>query len=204
MQLAAHDWGHRHCSVPYGVSAHDLAVTTLTKLGGPGALARLVLDCVRIGAWERLLFVQCHDGWIAEEAWRRVPRAYACGLDVSPAHVARARQLREVPGKLEFRTWDGQRLPCPERGFDRVLATFALARARDPAALLCEVRRVLRPEGEAYLLEAVSSGAALRRTLAQAGFTAPRELARFDGEGLVLVHAGASIARALAPILVDG
>src|SRR5437660_1388127 len=51
----------------------------------------LVLDAMRIQAWERLLFLQCGAGWIVEEAWRRALRVYACGLDTSPALVARSR-----------------------------------------------------------------------------------------------------------------
>src|SRR5437588_786389 len=38
--------------------------------------------------------MQCGDGWIVEEAWRRAQRAYVCGLDTSPAQVERARRLR--------------------------------------------------------------------------------------------------------------
>jgi len=64
----------------------------------------LLLDLAPIRAWERLLFVQCGDGWIAEEAWRRVLKGFACGLDTTPGHVARASELRGVPDKLEFRT----------------------------------------------------------------------------------------------------
>ena len=50
------------------------------------------------------MFVQCGDGWIAEEAWRRVLKGFACGLDTSPRQVARASELRGVPGKLENKT----------------------------------------------------------------------------------------------------
>ena len=147
----------------------------------------LVLDVVRIQAWERLLFIGCGDGWIVEEAWRRAVRAYACGLDMSPALVARAAELRGVPGKLEFSTWDGARLPCADESFHRVIATFTLQPPRDPAGVLVEMHRVLHPGGHVYLLEVdrrsarvpddsvpPAFGAALRR----AGFHDVREVAR--------------------------
>src|SRR5437588_13099284 len=89
------------------------------------ALDLLVLDRVSIRAWERILFVQCGDGWIVEEAWRRAGRAYVCGLDTSDADVALATQLREVPGKVEFKMWDGQCLPVADRAFDRVVAILS-------------------------------------------------------------------------------
>ena len=153
----------------------------------------MVLDRVRIRAYDRILFVQCGDGWIVEEAWRRGVRAYVCGLDMSATHVALARQLREVPGKVEFKTWDGRCLPVPDRGFDRVVATFALVQVQDPAALFREVRRVLRAEGDVYLLHSVSSDTELRHALTQAGFAAVQELARSDDQMAVLVHARAAL-----------
>jgi len=96
------------------------------------ALDLLVLDRVSIRAWERVLFVQCGDGWIVEEAWRRAQRAYVCGLDTSPAQVERARRLREVRGKVEFMAWDGRTLPVPDAAFDRVVAILSPAPPQDP------------------------------------------------------------------------
>jgi ubiquinone/menaquinone biosynthesis C-methylase UbiE len=149
----------------------------------------LVLDTVKIQAWERLLFIGCGDGWIAEEAWRRALRAYAYGVDTSPTLVARAAELRGVPGKLEFGTWDGARLPCADDSFHRVVATFALQPPRDPAGVLVEMHRALQPGGHLYLLEvdrrSVSvpdhaAGPAFGAALWRAGFRAVRELARRD------------------------
>ncbi len=139
------------------MNSDHLTLDIVNAVGGRRALDLLVLNQLRIEAWDRLLFLECGDGWIAEEAWRRAPRACACGLDISPVHIELARQLREVPGKLEFKTWDGWRLPFPERGFDRVVAIFAVARSDDPTGLLRELHRVMRPDGEVYVLNAVSS-----------------------------------------------
>jgi len=141
-----------------------------------------LLDVSRIRAWERLLFVQCGDGWIVEEAWRRLLKGVACGLDTDPAHVARATELRGVPGKLEFKTWDGVRLPCPSQSFHRVLSTFALEGCGDPAGLLREMHRVLQPGGELFLLEVPRhpGGAAFTAALQLAGFHESHELLR-DG-----------------------
>jgi ubiquinone/menaquinone biosynthesis C-methylase UbiE len=145
-----------------------------------------VLDAAKIQAWERLLFVQCGDGWIVEEAWRRAMRAYACGLDMSPELVARATELRGVPGRLEFTTWDGSSLPCSDHSFHRVFSTFALARSTGLTSVLAEMRRVLHPEGEIYLLEldrradGVASPAipAFAAALQRAGFGDTEELVR--------------------------
>ena len=98
---------------------------------------------MRLQAWDRILFVECGDGWIAEECWRRAARAYVFGVDRSSRQVAAARQLRQVPGKLEFDTWDGSRLPVPDSGFDRVMARCVPIAPGDAAALMREVQRAL-------------------------------------------------------------
>jgi len=171
---------------------HQLTVDTV-DVGARRALEVLVLDRVTIQAFDRVLFIQCGDGWIVEEAWRRALKTYVCGLDMSVTHVELARQWREVPGKLEFKTWDGLCLPVPDRGFDRVVATFTLVQVQDPASLLRDVRRVLRAEGDVYLLHSVSSDADLRYALAQAGLAEVRELARSDDQTTILVHARAPL-----------
>lgn len=163
----------------------------------------LLLDLARIRAWERLLFVACGDGWIVEEAWRRAVKGHACGLDTSPALIARATELRGVPAKLEFKTWDGTRVPYPSQSFHRLFSTFALERCADAAALLSEMHRVLQPGGEVYLLEverwtdgqAESAPATLTAALRGAGFSESQALVHravtnwSGGEPGVIVHA---------------
>ena len=127
----------------------------------PRELDLLVLDEIRIGAWEHVLVVECGDGWAVEEAWRRMTKGYACGVDTSVALVALANRLRAVPGKLEFRPWDGRSLGWPDGSFDRVLSRFALARCADPTAAVREMHRVLRAGGWGYFLEAADGTAAV-------------------------------------------
>jgi len=165
----------------------------------------LVLDATKILAWERLLFVGCGDGWIAEEAWRRALRAYALGLDTSPELVAQAGELRGVPGNLEFRPWDGRLLPCADASFHRVITTFALRQAEDPVAALGKMHRVLEPAGHLYLFEIdrrsyapAGTVPAFRAALHRAGFRDAKEVCRRevtldDGEpaSAAIVHARA-------------
>src|SRR6266566_3871234 len=150
------------------MTSQPVALGTV-ELPARRGLDLLVLDRVIIQAWDRILFVECGDGWIAEEAWRRALRAYVCGLDLSVAQIALAKQLREVPGKLEFYSWDRRRLPTPDGAFDRVVATFVPLGVVDPAA----------SEGE------------LRHALGRAGFAELHELARSEDQRALLVHARA-------------
>jgi len=153
-----------------------------------------LLDAVQIHAFERLLFVGCGDGWIAEEAWRRGVRVYVCGLDASPDLIAHATELRGLPGKLEFQTWDERQLPFPNGSFDRVFGIFTLRRALDAATLLDEMRRVLAPGGELCLLEHDGSSpaggaAAVAAVLRRVGFGEAQELLLDEGTCVVVVRA---------------
>ncbi len=113
----------------------------------------LLLDHVRPQAWSRVLSVECGDGWVAEEAWRRLGRGYVCGVDISPSMSDLASRLRRVDGQLEFSVWDGQRLPFADHAFDYVISTFAFHRYAEPLQSLKEMWRVLGPGGVVYLLE---------------------------------------------------
>lgn len=118
-------------------------------------IALWLLDNMRLKAWERLLFVECGDGWVVEEAWRRMARGSAYGLSSSPSLVDSAVQLRGVPGCVEFSVWgDGDlRFPFPDHSFDRVISCASWDRYTEFAAVLQEMIRVLRVGGDAYVLD---------------------------------------------------
>ncbi|OLE19293.1 MAG: hypothetical protein AUG88_01290 [Actinobacteria bacterium 13_1_20CM_4_68_12] len=158
-----------------------------TDLEGRRAQDLFVLDRVKIQAWDRILFVQCGDGWIVEEAWRRAGRAYVCGLDTSEADIALAIQLRAVPGKVEFKTWDGQCLAAADRAFDRVVAILSPLQATP--TVLRDLSRVLRRDGDVYFLYPATADAEMRKALGQAGWPPVQEVARSGDEIVVLVHA---------------
>jgi len=162
------------------VSSHQLSVAGPKEaLGRRRAVDLRVLEQVTIKAWDRLLFVECGDGWLVEEAWRRLGKGCVCGLSMSRPLVDLAVRLRGVPGGVEFKWWDGERFPFPNRSFDRVISCVPSACYVEPVAVLREMARVLRPDGDAYLLE--SDGATpeapdaldpadVERRLVEAGF----------------------------------
>lgn len=161
--------------VRWHAPAVDLTVLTPAGLHG---VDRLVLDQVRVTAWDRLLFVECGDGWLVEEAWRRMRRGCVLGLSTSQRSVELAVQLRGAPGRVEFGSWGGARFPLGDLSFDGVVCCVPLICFGEPRAVLQEVARVMRPEGHAYLLESERSilgiplavpGADLRGLLAEAG-----------------------------------
>jgi ubiquinone/menaquinone biosynthesis C-methylase UbiE len=161
----------------------------------------LVLDQVQSWGWDDILFVECGDGWAAEEAWRRRrTRGHVVALDMSPRAIERARRLRGVPGQVEFATWDGRHLGQANDAFDQVISSFGLQHSPDPEALARDMLRVLRPRGELYAVEPESGATATRSLLKLAGFLEIEELAscrhELDGNGglksAVVIHARAS------------
>lgn len=63
---------------------------------------------------------------------------------------------------------DAQRIPLPAASFDTVVCTLAACTFADPAAVVAEIRRVLRPEGQALFLEHVRAESATGRVLLRA------------------------------------
>ena len=58
---------------------------------------------------------------------------------------------------ITFAVADAERLPFPDASFDCVVDTFSLCVFADPEAALREVRRVLKPDGVALLVEHTKS-----------------------------------------------
>jgi SAM-dependent methyltransferase len=116
-----------------------------------------------------------------------------------------ARRLRGVEGRLEFKRWDVGTIAFPDEWFDTIITSFAFHRYVNPVATLLEMRRVLRPGGQIYILEPdrMSFGGlfalwdyyfrltdpghvryytptAVLRLLQRAGFAGERELDRYQ------------------------
>jgi ArsR family transcriptional regulator len=97
--------------------------------------------------------VGCGEGYLTLEAARWARRVVA--IDRSAAVLARARQLAERR-KITNVTWkrgEIEKLPLPDRSIDVVLLSQTLHHAADPARVLREAARVLRPGGRVLILD---------------------------------------------------
>lgn len=89
------------------------------------------------------------------------------GLDVSPKMLAIAEGKRRQLGRenVSLVLGDAEHLPFRDSDFDVVVATFVFCSVPDPVRAFREVRRVLRPDGEAVFLEHVRSSSAWKGVL---------------------------------------
>src|SRR3546814_19322680 len=75
-------------------------------------------------------------------------------LDPSPTQLAMSRAAEQARGSdAEIRGGVGEAMPFDSGRYDTVVTTFTLCSVADQAAVLAEIRRVLKPGGTALFLE---------------------------------------------------
>lgn len=76
------------------------------------------------------------------------------GLDPSPQLLAMSRAATQERGiDADIQGGVGEAMPFADARFDTVVTTFTLCSVADQAAVLAEIRRVLKPGGTALFLE---------------------------------------------------
>ena len=76
------------------------------------------------------------------------------GLDPSPGLLDQTRDQIEATGrKIEIHAGIGEDMPFGNAEFDTILVTFTLCSVDNPAQVLAEMKRVLRPDGRILFLE---------------------------------------------------
>ena len=127
--------------------------------GAPGikderALALLV-DASGAGPDDTVLDVACGPGLVVA-AFARTVR-HATGIDVTPAMLARARELTAGLPNVTLDQGDVLPLPYADGTFSIVVSRFAFHHFQDPRAVLTEMRRVCRSGGRVVLCDLMAS-----------------------------------------------
>ncbi|MFE0426252.1 methyltransferase domain-containing protein [Streptomyces sp. NPDC058953] len=109
---------------------------------------------LRARAGHTVLDLGCGPGTDLESLARQVgPGGSVIGIDASREMVERAGERTAAEENVEVRVGDVHRLPLPDAGADRARTDRVLQHVEDPAAVLAEVRRVLRPGGRLVMAE---------------------------------------------------
>ncbi len=120
--------------------------------------SELLCEAVELHARERVLDVGCGNGNTSLAAARR--RAVVVGIDPTASFVEQARDRAKVEGlEIDFRDGNAERLDFPDRSFDVVLSSFAVAFASDAEAAARELVRVTKVGGRIGLANWTGRGA---------------------------------------------
>lgn len=148
-------WRDRYAAKEQTTPFHEL-VDFFDRMQSEGPYATLIDELVSLvdpGVDARCLDIGCGTGRLARELGRR--SLEAIGVDATGAMVERATQRAKALGldNVTFREALATRLPFPDASFDVVTMSNLLLHLPDPALVVAEVARVLRPGGRLALLE---------------------------------------------------
>jgi ubiquinone/menaquinone biosynthesis C-methylase UbiE len=125
--------------------------TTRRDLPEFKALARKVADTLVSGA--KVLEIAPGPGFFAIEL-AKIGKYQITGLDISKTFVDIAkRNARQEHVEVDFRQGNASAMPLSEGSFDFVLCRAAFKNFSDPVGALREMRRVLKPEGRALVID---------------------------------------------------
>ena len=121
--------------------------------------ARVVADVAAagLGSGVRVLDVGTGPGGVPLAIARARPLLRVDGLDLSADMIAYARQATVNAGlddRLAFTVGDVAELPYPDGTFDLVVSSMSQHHWGDVRTAIREIRRVLRPGGQAWIYDA--------------------------------------------------
>lgn len=104
-----------------------------------------LLEWMEVTADATLLDVACGPGNTTRRLGLGVPDGSVVGIDLSTPILEQAVVQTSDDVGIGFARADAHRLPIPDRSVDGVHCAAALYLLADPAAVIAEIRRVLRP-----------------------------------------------------------
>ena len=109
-------------------------------------VARDFLAWLTVPAGRRWLDVGCGTGALSQEILERGAPSAMAGIDASAGFVEHARAQVPDP-RASFRVGDAQALPFEDAAFDAAVSGLVLNFVPDPARMVGEMRRVVKPGG---------------------------------------------------------
>jgi len=127
----------------------DYAVAS--RVGEAELLARMVTAT----ATDRVVDLACGPGTLALRFARHV--RWICGLDLTAAILSRARNTAAAEGlnNICFALGDAQALPFADGSLDVAVTSYSLHHVPDPARVIAEMARVLKPGGRVGVIDII-------------------------------------------------
>lgn len=166
----------RHQLGMFGLDRHPRAYERLFGWLEEPLHQRVAQDAATAGLvpGDHVLDIGTGPGRVPRLLSRLRPDLVVEGLDVSEQMIARAREAATSaapPGTLRYTVGDVANLPHPDRSVALVVSSLSLHHWPDPDAGIAEVRRILAPDGRAWLYDAKPQLAATLRRLPADGIT---------------------------------
>lgn len=190
-------------------AAHSDAPHLLDKpFSEPAALSRrlidvgVLLDGLRLEPGDTVLELGAGSCWLSHLLNRFGCRTVA--VDVSPSALAVGRRVFERDPRTnwslepQFLVYDGRTLPVGDGSVDRVLLYDAYHHLPNPAQLLREMRRVLRPDGIVAMSEPGRGHAESEQALSEAATGVLENELVVEDIGELALAAGFTAARVIA------
>jgi ubiquinone/menaquinone biosynthesis C-methylase UbiE len=120
----------------------------------------------KMGLHEPVNFLDlgCGTGWAVCYAARKLhENGTFAGIDISGGMIDRAGKNAAHLKNMVFREGSAEALPFEADFFDKILCTNSFHHYKNPLTALKEVRRVLKPGGELYILDMTADDFLTRR-----------------------------------------
>ncbi len=111
-----------------------------------------VLEKMRLASTENVLDVGCGAGWLSRRIAALVPEGRVVGMDISDEMIRVARRASLEHDNLLYVTGEAREIPWEANFFSHAISVESAYYWPDPAAGLKEIFRVLRPDGQVWVL----------------------------------------------------
>lgn len=111
-----------------------------------------VVELMQLQPTDKMLDLSCGAGWATRLLAKSVPRGSVIGVDLSDQMIVHARESSKEFSNIEYRVGSAEQIPAEDNSFDKVLSVEAFYYYPDQDRALDELRRVLKPGGNLFIL----------------------------------------------------
>lgn len=141
---------------------HGFSETEQSRLRTQAEFAEFtIFQNINFSTAKKVLEVGCGVGAQTEILLRRFPKIHVTGIDLNDKQLEAAKKFLgskpSATGRFEFQQMSADNLSFEAQTFDAAYLCWILEHVPNPAQVLSEVRRVLRPGSEIVITEVMNS-----------------------------------------------